>query len=123
MHALFQDLEGPSEECSYRDFYDNSDWTLEAHSEAHEADRRWLNEQILQISALGPHQKVVVFAHHSPIVVHEASDPAHVNSLISSAFSTDLPGDVCWEKPQVRLRAFGHTHYNCDYTDNGLGRE
>ncbi|KAL6238962.1 hypothetical protein BDW75DRAFT_227542 [Aspergillus navahoensis] len=116
--------EAQAENVSYHlnDFYDISDWTVEAHSEAHEADRKWLNEQISQISASKPHQKIVVFTHHSPTVVPEASDPAHVNSPISSAFSTDLSCEVCWEKPQVRLWAFGHTHYNCDYTEQRTGK-
>ncbi|KAL4909781.1 hypothetical protein BDW74DRAFT_165166 [Aspergillus multicolor] len=113
-----------AEIVSYRlnDFYYISDWTVEAHSAAHEADRKWLNEQVLQISASKPHQKIVVFTHHSPTVDPVASDPAHANSPISSAFSTDLSGETCWEKPQVRLWAFGHTHYNCDYTEQRTGK-
>ncbi|RDW90107.1 Ser/Thr protein phosphatase superfamily [Aspergillus mulundensis] len=116
--------ESQAENVSYRlnDFYYISDWTVEAHSAAHEANRKWLNEQVSQISASKPHQKIVVFTHHSPTVDPVASDPAHANSPISSAFSTDLSGETCWEKPQVRLWAFGHTHYNCDYTEQRTGK-
>ncbi|KAL4809169.1 acyl-CoA dehydrogenase/oxidase [Aspergillus unguis] len=116
--------EAQTEMVSYRlnDFYDISDWTVEAHCEAHESDRKWLNEQITQISASKPHQKIIVFSHHSPTVGSEASDPAHVNSPISSAFSTDLSREACWEKPQVRLWSFGHTHYNCDFTEQRSGK-
>jgi hypothetical protein len=113
-----------AEVISYRlnDFYDIGDWTVEAHCEAHEADRIWLNDQVSQIAASRPHQKIVIFTHHSPTVASEAADPAHASSPISSGFSTDLTGEPCWEKPQVRMWAFGHTHYNCDYTEQRTGK-
>ncbi|KAL4970451.1 acyl-CoA dehydrogenase/oxidase [Aspergillus stella-maris] len=113
-----------SEMVSYRvnDFYYISDWTVEAHCKAHEADLNWLNEQVSQIVTSKPHQKIIIFTHHSPTVDLEASDPAHINSPISSAFSTDLSQEPCWQKPQVRLWSFGHTHYNCDYTEQRTGK-
>lgn len=116
--------EAQAEMVSFRlnDFYDISDWTVEDHCEAHDADTRWLNGQIAQIADSKPHQKIVVFTHHSPTVDSEACDPAHANSPISSAFSTDLSNETCWERPQVRLWAFGHTHYNCDYTEQRTGK-
>jgi hypothetical protein len=104
------------------DFYYIKDWTVEAHCAAHEADRSWLNDQVSQITISNPHQKIIIFTHHSPTLVPKATDPAHVNSPISSGFSTDLSGDACWEKQQVRLWAFGHTHYNCDYTEQRTGK-
>ncbi|KAL4956769.1 acyl-CoA dehydrogenase/oxidase [Aspergillus filifer] len=113
-----------NEMVSYRlnDFYYISDWTVEAHCEAHDADLKWLNEQVSQIVASKPHHKIVIFTHHSPTADPEASDPAHINSPISSAFSTDLSQELCWQKPQVRLWSFGHTHYNCDYTEQRTGK-
>ena len=31
-------------------------------------------------------------------------------------------GDVeCWKTKSVKLWAFGHTHFNCDYTDESSG--
>ncbi|KAL4799048.1 acyl-CoA dehydrogenase/oxidase [Aspergillus venezuelensis] len=113
-----------NEMVSFRvnDFYYISDWTVEAHCKAHEADLNWINEQVLQIVASKPHQKIIIFTHHSPTVDLEASDPAHINSPISSAFSTDLSQEPCWQKPQVRLWSFGHTHYNCDYTEQRTGK-
>ncbi|KAL5335339.1 acyl-CoA dehydrogenase/oxidase [Aspergillus crustosus] len=113
-----------TEIISYRlnDFYEIDGWTVEAHSEAHEADRQWLSDQVSQIAVSKPHQKIVIFSHHSPTIASEASDPAHSNSPISSGFSTDLTGEPCWEKPQVRIWAFGHTHYNCDYTEQRTGK-
>jgi hypothetical protein len=117
-------LETQAENVSFRvnDFYYITAWTIEAHSAAHDAERKWLNDQVSEIAAAKPHQKIIIFTHHSPTVASEASDPAHVNSSISSGFSTDLTGEPCWEKPQVRLWAFGHTHYNCDYTEQRSGK-
>ncbi|PTU22979.1 hypothetical protein P175DRAFT_0474710 [Aspergillus ochraceoroseus IBT 24754] len=117
-------LENQAETVSDRlnDFYYITDWTVEAHSAAHDTDRDWLNDQVLQIARSNPHHKIVIFTHHCPTVASPTVDPAHVNSPISSGFSTDLTGEVCWEKPQVRLWAFGHTHYNCDYTEQRTGK-
>ncbi|KAI9370076.1 acyl-CoA dehydrogenase/oxidase [Aspergillus egyptiacus] len=117
-------LESQAERVSFglNDFYMIADWTVEAHTDAHDADREWLNHQVSQISAANPHHKIVIFTHHSPTIAPEASDPAHVNSPLSSGFSTDLTGEPCWGKPQVRLWAFGHTHYNCDYTEQRTGK-
>ncbi|PWY88694.1 acyl-CoA dehydrogenase mitochondrial precursor [Aspergillus sclerotioniger CBS 115572] len=104
------------------DFYYIKDWSVEDHRAVHEADRAWLNDQVSEIAKSDPHHKIVIFSHHSPTVAPSAVDPVHAKSPISSAFATDLTGEPCWEKPQVRLWAFGHTHYNCDFTDNRTGK-
>lgn len=117
-------LDNQAETVSFglNDFYSITDWTVGKHTAAHEADLEWLNDQVSMITRSNPHHKIAIFTHHSPTVASETSDPAHVNSRISSGFSTDLTGETCWEKPQVRLWAFGHTHYNCDYTEQRTGK-
>ncbi|BCS05933.1 hypothetical protein ALUC_10315A [Aspergillus luchuensis] len=79
-------------------------------------------ERVTEIARSNPHHRIVIFTHHSPTVAPLAVDPAHAKSPISSAFATDLAGEACWEKPQVRLWGFGHTHYNCDFTDSRTGK-
>ena len=104
------------------DFYHIQDWAVEYHCAAHQADLAWLNHQVSEISRLDPHRKIVVFTHHSPVAGDSrATDPAHANSPISSAFTTDLAGEACWTSAQVCLWAFGHTHYNCDFVDEKTG--
>lgn len=101
-----------------KDFYHILDWAVEDHNAAHRADVAWLNHQVSDIVRSNPQQKIMVFTHHSPVGGDSrATDPVHANSSISSAFATDLTGEVCWETAQVCLWAFGHTHYNCDFVD------
>ncbi|EAW07345.1 Ser/Thr protein phosphatase superfamily [Aspergillus clavatus NRRL 1] len=104
------------------DFYSIKHWTVEDHCAAHEADLTWLNNQVTKIARSDPHRKIVILTHHSPTMDARAADPVHVNSPITSAFATDLRGEPCWEKPQVRLWAFGHTHYNCDFVEDRTGK-
>lgn len=100
------------------DFYHIKDWTVDAHCAAHDADRMWLNDQVFGIAKSEPHRKIVIFTHHSPVANDARSiDPARVNSPVSSGFATDLSGEGCWTNPLVRVWAFGHTHYNCDFVD------
>jgi hypothetical protein len=30
---------------------------------------------------------------------------------------TDLADEPCWQSAAVKVWAFGHTHFNCDYRD------
>jgi hypothetical protein len=107
------------------DFYHIDNWTVPDHNAAHAADLRWLNEQVASISAAEPHRKIVVFTHHSPVTRDErAVDPAHAaGSAISYGFSTDLSNEECWQNTSVRLWAFGHTHYNCDFVVKDQAKE
>lgn len=104
------------------DFYHIHEWTVEEHTARHEGDRAWLNEQVSQIAASEPHRSIVIFTHYSPSLLKDAVDPNHVNSPISSGFATDVSGDPCWENRQVKLWAFGHTHYSCDFTELRTGK-
>ncbi|CAG8935050.1 unnamed protein product [Penicillium salamii] len=104
------------------DFYHIDDWTIEAHQEAHHAELEWLNQQIECISRAEPERKVVVFTHFCPSTHDLVVDPRHRNSKISSAFMTDLSSERCWKDGVVKIWAFGHTHFNCDFQDLQTGK-
>ncbi len=104
------------------DFYHIKDWTVEDHEKAYISDLEWLNAQVASISNAEPHRKLVIFTHHSPTTDERAVDPAHARSPISSGFSTDLSLESCWTNPNVKIWAFGHTHFNCDFKDDKTGK-
>jgi hypothetical protein len=104
------------------DFSAIDSWTVEEHDEMHARDLAWLNERIAAISRESPERQIAVFTHHSPTRDARAVDPRHVNSPIAAGFSTDLQGEPCWESKVVKLWAFGHTHFNCDYNDERTGK-
>lgn len=99
------------------DFYYIYNWSVAAHSEAHDADLEWLNHEVESIARLEPERKIVVFTHYCPMTSDEVTDPQHRGSNISSGFRTDLSNETCWKEKAVKLWAFGHTHYNCDFVD------
>ena len=100
------------------DFYHIEDWTVEEHNQAYIADLRWLNAQVKSIAETEPDRKIIILTHHSPTTSPEAIDPAHSQSRISSGFSTDLSSELCWTSRNVKVWAFGHTHFNCDFIEN-----
>ncbi|OQD79891.1 hypothetical protein PENANT_c042G08331 [Penicillium antarcticum] len=82
------------------DFYHINDWTVEDHTAAHEADLKWLNEQVSHVAANEPRRMIVIFTHHSPITLDlRAVDPRHGDSPLSSGFATDLSMEICWTSP------------------------
>ncbi|KIW01137.1 uncharacterized protein PV09_07423 [Verruconis gallopava] len=91
--------------------------TVEKHNGDHEADLRWLNEQVLTISEDEPHRQIIVVTHHSPSVDERATAPRHRNSATTSGYATDLSLEACWTSPSVKMWAFGHTHHNVEYHD------
>lgn len=104
------------------DFYHIEEWDVETHSSWHSRDLAWLNETVAGLE--GEDVKVVVLTHWSPSTDARAVDPRHTQSPIRTAFSTDLSGEVCFRSAKVRVWAFGHTHYNCDFEverDGGVG--
>ncbi|KAK0117570.1 hypothetical protein ONS95_011906 [Cadophora gregata] len=101
------------------DFYYIADWTVEHHNQAHTADLAWLNQQVIAISPEEPSRKIMILTHHSPTTSPRASDPKHGQSNISSGFASDLSDETCWTNSAVKLWAFGHTHFNTDYSENG----
>lgn len=109
--------------CS--DFSEIEDWTVNTHNAAHQSDLKWLNEQVKLIVRHEPHRKIVVFTHHSPTILEVANDSSHVEDVngVRSAFVTDLSDQVCWKSENVRIWAFGHTHYNCDFEEAGTRKQ
>ncbi|KAI9805444.1 MAG: hypothetical protein M1825_000695 [Sarcosagium campestre] len=117
LHSKISPSQHDNVSFGLNDFYHIQDWTVENHCEAHKADLAWLNAQVAEISKEESSRRIVIFTHHSPSTAEAASNPAHVQSPISSGFSTDLSGEECWTNAAVKLWAFGHTHYNCDFED------
>ena len=100
------------------DFRDTREWSVAEHNAAHEADRAWLNAEVQRLAREEPERRVAIFTHHSPCGDDpRACDPRHQGSEVSSGFATDLSGEVCWRSGNVGLWAFGHTHWNCHFTD------
>lgn len=100
------------------DFRDILRWTVDDHNEAHESDLNWLNAQVSTISKDEPHRRIVILTHHGPSVDTRCIDPKHMQSEVSSGFTTDLSAEECWTNSAVVAWAYGHTHYNCVFTDS-----
>ncbi|QPH00299.1 hypothetical protein C2857_003710 [Epichloe festucae Fl1] len=95
------------------DFYQIRDWDVDAHNEAHRQDLSWLNEQVTGLEQ--SHVEIVILSHWSPSDDPRSMDPRHAGSPIVSGFSTDLREEACFKSGKVKVWAFGHTHYNCDF--------
>ncbi|TVY49169.1 Uncharacterized protein LOCC1_G000959 [Lachnellula occidentalis] len=108
--------------CS--DFSEIQDWTVDTHNAAHDSDLHWLDMQVEYIAQHEPQRKILVFTHHSPTLLEDANDPRHLDDAaqVRSAFVTDLSDREFWKNANVKLWAFGHTHFNCDFVDPGTGR-
>ncbi|CAK7262748.1 hypothetical protein SEPCBS119000_000141 [Sporothrix epigloea] len=95
-------------------------WDTDAHSMAHARDRQWLNEVVSSMTLNGaPDLRIVILTHWSPTTDPRARDPRHGNAAqdpLAGAFATDMSADPCFQSSKVRAWAFGHTHYNCDFT-------
>ncbi|OHE96961.1 calcineurin-like phosphoesterase [Colletotrichum orchidophilum] len=104
------------------DFFQTSDWDVEAHNEAHRRDVAWLNAQVAELERSDV--KIVIFSHWNPSRDGRSIDPRFAQSPITSGFATDLSGELCFRSKNVKIWAFGHTHYNCDFrVERGGGAE
>ncbi|KAJ5503710.1 hypothetical protein N7463_006584 [Penicillium fimorum] len=118
--TLFSQISIPQEftvESRMVDFKDILRWDVDSHNAAHQSDVEWLNTQVSTISKTEPLRRIVIFTHHSPTVDSRSTDPKHIGSGVSTGFATDLSCEECWTNPAVVAWAFGHTHFNCDFTD------
>ncbi|KAK9782706.1 putative Metallo-dependent phosphatase-like protein [Seiridium cardinale] len=97
------------------DFFYIENWDVKKHNEEHQRDVQWLNTQVQALEGSG--RKVVVLTHFNPTRDTRAQDPRHRNSSITSGFATNLQKEPVWQSKSVKLWAFGHTHFNCDFTD------
>ncbi|KAI4860834.1 Ser/Thr protein phosphatase superfamily [Hypoxylon rubiginosum] len=102
------------------DFYHTVGWDLKQYNAAFERDLAWLNAEVTALRGAG--RTVVVLTHYSPTLDERAADPRHRTSAIGSGFATDLSAAACWRSSDVKLWAFGHTHFNCDFVDEETGK-
>lgn len=98
------------------DFYHIQGWSVAQHNEAHKRDLKWLNEQVKALDTSDT--EIIILTHWSPTRDPRSMDPKHANSPIVSAFVTDLSKETCFLSRNVKLWAFGHTHFNCDLKSN-----
>ncbi|KAK5942064.1 hypothetical protein PMZ80_006017 [Knufia obscura] len=104
------------------DFFQIDDWDISKHNNAHARDLAWLNTGVADLEHTDV--DIMIFTHWSPSVDSRAVDPRHVNSAIKSGFSTDLSNEACFKSDKVKVWAFGHTHFNCDFAverEDGAG--
>lgn len=101
------------------DFSNVDDWKVDDHNAAHAADLSWLNGEVERIEREAPHRSVLILTHHSPTISVQANDEDHLEDSrgVQSAFATDLSREKCWASECVKIWAFGHTHFNCDYVE------
>ena len=106
------------------DFERINNWTPDDHNKVHVSDLAWLNKQVDHISQAEPHRTIIIFKHYNPTISAEANSSWNLQdtSEVLSAFATDLSSENCWTSPAVKLWAFGHTHFNCRYTDAKTGK-
>jgi hypothetical protein len=96
---------------------------LEDHNAEHARDLAWLNATIGQIELQEPEREVLVLTHHSPSTDVRANDARFApERSLNSGFRTDLSGEVCWRSRSVKVWAFGHTHFSCQFVDGEEGR-
>lgn len=105
---------------SVRDFSAIEGWSVAEHNREHELDKQWLKEQLAHVvdqrEGGGEGRKVVVVTHHAPSFVGTCA-PVHDGSEIGSAFCSELVSEIAEAKggENVRLWAFGHTHFSADF--------
>ncbi|KAI0061045.1 Ser/Thr protein phosphatase protein [Artomyces pyxidatus] len=90
-----------------------------AYSALHAADLAWLNTTVTAIARDEPGREIVVFTHHAPTRAG-TGDPKFDDAPTNSAFSTELTTDACWESGKIKMWAFEHTHWCCDFDRKGV---
>ncbi|KAK1445573.1 calcineurin-like phosphoesterase [Colletotrichum melonis] len=123
MHTILQCpiIEETPVSNSLNDFREIDGWTVEEHCQLHKQDLAWLNSRVNAIS-VDSGRKIVIFTHYSPTEDIRAVEPCHAQSDIKSDFQTDLRNEDCWKSPNIKVWAFGHTHFNCDFVDEATGK-
>lgn len=97
------------------DFFQTNVWDVDAHNAAHARDLTWLNEEVEKLQQRVNVDKIMIVSHWCPSRDCRASKPQHAGSKITTGFSTDLSREACFISAKVKVWAFGHTHYNCDF--------
>jgi hypothetical protein len=93
------------------------EWGPYEHLQEHQKDLEWLNTEVARIEKEEPERQIAILTHHSPTADPRANNPHHAGSNVSSGFVTDLSQERCWASAQVKLWAFGHTHYSFSYQE------
>lgn len=98
----------------FNDFFHIDNWNVGSHNNAHKRDLAWLKSQVAELEQTDV--RIMIFTHWSPSKDPRTIEPRHGSSSITSAFSTELCQEICFQSEKVKIWAFGHTHYNCDFT-------
>jgi hypothetical protein len=96
------------------DFALVGEWGPAEYMREHEADLMWLKAELEEVEE---GRRVIVATHHAP-ATRGTSNPAYDSSPFRSAFATELVGDVA--PGRVKVWAFGHTHWCCDFVEGGV---
>lgn len=90
------------------------------HNTDHANDLSWLNESVSVIESLEPEREILMLTHHSPTIDARANSKRFPpERALNSAFRTDLSGEKCWRSPAVKVWAYGHTHFSCQFVESG----
>ncbi|KAF8653548.1 hypothetical protein AX16_003911 [Volvariella volvacea WC 439] len=100
------------------DFRTIADFNPTVYRFLHEQDLAWLNSTVQQIANDEPDRRLVIFTHHAPTVLG-TSDPMYLDGPTSSGYATELVEQPCWGS-NVKVWAFGHTHWCCDFVREGV---
>ncbi|KDQ12100.1 hypothetical protein BOTBODRAFT_424301 [Botryobasidium botryosum FD-172 SS1] len=103
---------------SLTDFKRIEAFTPALYADNHDRDISWLCKAVESIRENEPQRRVLIFTHHAP-TVKGTGDPKYEGGPANSAFATELTGRRCWGSP-VCAWAFGHTHWSCDFTREGV---
>ncbi|OTA97281.1 hypothetical protein M434DRAFT_391994 [Hypoxylon sp. CO27-5] len=97
----------------YRRYIHINGWGPREHFEAHKATRRWLLHTSTDVENEDPERVVIILTHYSP-TRHYASVSVRNPGFLHT---TDLKWLNRFMSRNVRLWAFGSTHFNCDFVD------
>ncbi|KAJ4333036.1 hypothetical protein N0V87_007936 [Didymella glomerata] len=90
------------------------------HNADHAIDLAWLNKTIAAVELDEPEREIIVLTHHSPTTDARANSKRFPpERALNSAFRTDLSEEKCWTSPNVKVWAFGHTHFSCQFVHAG----
>jgi hypothetical protein len=93
--------------------------SVQSHNSDHLLDLQFLNHQVQSITSESSEREIIILTHHSPTIDARANHPRHDKSSTNDGFRTDLSGEVCWTNMAVRMWGWGHTHFNCQFWDDG----
>jgi len=101
------------------DFKRIQDMDPEMYDNLHKGDHDWLQAEIARIRTEAPDQAVVVLTHHAP-TREGTSDPKFAGGPTESAFVSEHSQNSLLWGPPIKVWAFGHTHWCCDFERNGV---